>query len=30
MPTLNLKPVHKSVKTYYTALDQFAKLIDYV
>lgn len=26
MPTLNLKPTHKSVKTYYAALDQFAKL----
>ncbi|MYC94849.1 MAG: N-6 DNA methylase [Caldilineaceae bacterium SB0661_bin_32] len=26
MPTLNLKPSHKPVKTYYTALDQFAKL----
>ena len=26
MPTLNLKPSHKSVKAYYSALDQFAKL----
>ena len=26
MPTLNLKPTHKSVKSYYAALDQFAKL----
>ena len=26
MPTLNLKPTHKSVKTYYAALDQFAQL----
>ena len=26
MPTLNLKPTHKPVKTYYTALDQFAQL----
>ena len=26
MPTLNLKPTHKSVKAYYSALDQFAKL----
>ena len=26
MPTLNLKPTHKPVKTYYAALDQFAKL----
>ena len=26
MPTLNLKPTHKSVKAYYAALDQFAKL----
>lgn len=26
MPTLNLKPTHKSVKTYYAALNQFAKL----
>ena len=26
MPTLNLKPTHKSVKTYYAALHQFAKL----
>jgi len=26
MPTLNLKPTHKPIKTYYTALDQFAKL----
>ncbi len=26
MPTLNLKPTHISVKTYYAALDQFAKL----
>ena len=26
MPTLNIKPTHKSVKTYYAALDQFAKL----
>ena len=26
MPTLNLKPTHKSVKTYYAALDQFDKL----
>ena len=26
MPTLSLKPTHKPVKTYYAALDQFAKL----
>ncbi len=26
MPTLNLKPTHKSVKTYYAALHQFDKL----
>ena len=26
MPTLNLKPTHKSVKVYYSALEQFAKL----
>ena len=26
MPTLNLKPTHKSVKAYYAALDQFARL----
>ena len=26
MPTLNLKPTHKPVKTYYAALDQFARL----
>ena len=26
MPTLNLKPAHKSVKAYYSALEQFAKL----
>ena len=26
MPPLNLKPSHKSVKAYYSALDQFAKL----
>ncbi|MCY4079591.1 MAG: N-6 DNA methylase [Caldilineaceae bacterium] len=26
MPTLNLKPTHKPVKSYYAALDQFAKL----
>ena len=26
MPTLNLKPTHKSVKAYYSALDQFARL----
>ena len=26
MPTLNLKPAHKSIKAYYSALDQFAKL----
>ena len=26
MPTLNLKPTHKSVKAYYAALEQFAKL----
>ena len=26
MPTLNLKPTHKSVKSYYAALEQFAKL----
>ena len=26
MPTLNLKPTHKSVKSYYAALDQFARL----
>ncbi len=26
MPTLNLKPTHKSVKSYYATLDQFAKL----
>ncbi len=26
MPTLNLKPTHKSVKTYYAALDRFANL----
>ena len=26
MPTLNLKPTHTSVKSYYTALDKFAKL----
>ena len=26
MPTLSLKPTHKSVKIYYAALDQFAKL----
>ena len=26
MPTLNLKPAHKPVKTYYAALDQFARL----
>ena len=26
MPTLNLKPTHKPVKTYYAALDQFAQL----
>ncbi len=26
MPTLNLKPTHKPVKTYYGALDQFAQL----
>ena len=26
MPTLNLKPAHKSVKSYYAALDQFARL----
>lgn len=26
MPTLNLKPTHVSVKTYYAALDQFDKL----
>ncbi|MDE0646220.1 MAG: N-6 DNA methylase [Gammaproteobacteria bacterium] len=26
MPTLNLKPSHKPIKTYYTALHQFAKL----
>ena len=26
MPTLNLKPTHKPVKSYYSALDQFAKL----
>ena len=26
MPTLNLKPTHKPVKTYYAALDRFAQL----
>ena len=26
MPTLNLKPTHKSIKAYYSALEQFAKL----
>ena len=26
MPTLNLKPTHKSVKSYYAALDRFAQL----
>ena len=26
MPTLNLKPTHKPVKSYYATLDQFAKL----
>ena len=26
MPTLNLKPTHKPVKTYYAALDRFARL----
>ena len=26
MPTLNLKPTHKSVKDYYAALDDFARL----
>ena len=26
MPILNLKPTHKSVKAYYAALEQFAKL----
>ena len=26
MTSLNLKPTHKPVKTYYAALDQFAKL----
>ena len=26
MQTLNLKPTHKPVKTYYAALDQFARL----
>ena len=26
MPTLNLKPTHKPIKSYYTALDQFANL----
>ena len=26
MPTLNLKPTHKPIKSYYAALDQFAKL----
>ena len=26
MPTLNLKPTHKIVKSYYAALDQFARL----
>ena len=26
MPTLNLKPTHKPIKTYYAALDQFAQL----
>ena len=26
MPTLNLKPTHKPVKSYYSALDQFARL----
>ncbi len=26
MPTLNLKPTHKPVKSYYAALDQFAQL----
>ena len=26
MPTLNLKPTHKPVKSYYAALDQFARL----
>ena len=26
MPTLNLKPTHKSVKAYYSALDRFAQL----
>ncbi len=26
MPTLNLKPTHKTVKSYYAALDQFAQL----
>ncbi len=26
MPTLNLKPTHKPIKTYYAASDQCAKL----
>ena len=26
MPTLNLKPTHKPVKSYFAALEQFAKL----
>ena len=26
MPALNLKPTHKSVKSYYAALDRFAQL----
>ena len=26
MPTLNLKPTHKVVKSYYAALDRFAQL----
>ena len=26
MPTLNLKPIHRPVKSYYAALDQFARL----
>ena len=26
MTSLNLKPTHKPVKTYYAALDQFARL----
>ena len=26
MPTLSLKPTHKSVKSYYAALDQFTHL----